>query len=108
MADSQETYYVITANRLVEGDVVYLIDRDGEADWTTDITDADAFPTAERGNAVLLADTSVNANVVVGPYAVEITGTNEPLGTKEKIRSEGPTVPHGKDALPSVNPDYFI
>ncbi len=108
MADSQETYYVITANRLIEGDVVYMISLGDDVDWTTDIAKAHTFPTAERGNAVLTAENSVKANVVVGPYAVEITGKNEPLGTKEKIRSDGPTVAFGADAVPSVNPDYFI
>ena len=108
MADSQETYYVITANRLVEGDVVYMVQKDDETKWATDIANADTFSTGERGNAIVQAEESVHANVVIGPYAVEITGKNEPLGTKEKIRSDGPTVPHGGHAMPSVNPDYSI
>ena len=108
MADSQETYYVITANRLVEGDVVYMAEKDGEAAWVTDIANADTFPTEERGGAIIQAEGCVQSNVVIGPYAVEITGKNAPLGTKEKIRSEGPTVPHGGHAMPSVNPDYSI
>lgn len=108
MADSQETYYVVTASRLVEGDVVYLIVKDGRATWTTDICFADTFATAERGHAILMAGQSVEDNMVIGPYALEITGKNNPLGTKEKIRSQGPTVAFGPASLPSVNPDYSI
>jgi hypothetical protein len=108
MADSQETYYVITANRLVEGDVVYMARHDSKTNWTSDIAKADTFPTDERGNAVLLAEESVNANVVVGAYAVEIMGKNEPLGTKEKIRSEGPTIAHSGQPRPATGPDYSI
>ncbi len=108
MVDSQETYYVITASRLLEGDVVYMIRGDDETCWTTDIAAASTFATVDRGNAIALAEAGVASNLVVGPYAIEITGKNIPLGTKEKIRSEGPTVAFGPDSLPSNNPDYSI
>ena len=108
MADSQETYYVITANHLVDGDVVYMIQDGDNTKWITDIANADTYTTENRGNAIIRAEESAKANVIIGAYAIEITGKNEPLGTKETIRSSGPTVPHGRDAMPSVNPDYSI
>ena len=109
MKDSVETYRVITANQLDDGAVVYMTrDGDGIA-WTTDIADAAVFPEADTEAMLRLAAGDVSGNVVVDPYAIEITGKNKPMGMREKIRaSSGPTIAVGKGGAPPDDPDYNI
>ncbi len=83
------TKLMVTAQRLVDGRVVYLAedrswvsrDRDG---WTTD--DATALETA-------LAWAATQTEVVVEPYRIEVEvvgGSIRHASARERIRAEGP------------------
>jgi hypothetical protein len=90
---ARETGKVLTANRLADGDVVFLT-RAG--DWNLDIDEAalalepDAAKALEaRGNE------AVASNVVTGPYLFDAErrdGRVRALHIRERIRTLGPTV----------------
>ena len=89
----RETGKVLTANRLADGDVVFLT-RTGE--WSLDIDSAalavepDAAKALEtRGNE------AADANLVTGPYLFDAErrdGRVRALHIRERIRALGPTV----------------
>ncbi|WP_436637424.1 DUF2849 domain-containing protein [Microbaculum sp. FT89] len=84
-------FRVLTANRLADGRVVYLGDRD----WTADLgaarlvqTDADA-EIAERAGREAVA-----ARLVVEPYLIDVEAEDrgvQPVRLRERIRASGPT-----------------
>jgi len=86
------THFVITANRLTGGDVVYRV----EAGWSPRLADAVLSDSKEQAEARLAQiDTPADALRVVGPYVmkVEVEGANvTPLGQREMIRAKGPSV----------------
>ena len=90
--------YVITANALIEGDVVYLTAADT---WTRHLTQALAFGdkiAAEAG----LARAGQRSGEVVGCYLAEMRQTPhglEPAHFREDFRRRGPSnYAHGKQA----------
>ena len=87
------TLQAITANRLVDGRVIYL--RDDES-WSERIQESIVADSEERANALLeLAKRAVAARVVVDPYLFAVNvedGTIRPLGRREEIRAAGPSV----------------
>lgn len=109
MKDTIEVYKVITANRLIDGLVVYLTKDGKDLGWSTRIEDAAVFHDSVIDRALRLAEADVEANVVVAPYSIEVTGDHEPLGTRENIRASGrPSIGFGKDAVVPDEPDYTI
>ncbi|HEY9548852.1 MAG TPA: DUF2849 domain-containing protein [Kiloniellaceae bacterium] len=84
---------VVTANRLRQGDVVYLT---ASATWSHHLNDGRATGDKTVLEAMLAkAAEDVAARLVVAPYAfevVEIDGVLQPLSTRETIRAAGPTV----------------
>ena len=87
---------VVTANALMEGDVVYL-SRHG--DWTRDLAQADLIE--DHGTAeIRLLEAQALAHEVVGPYLADVRrGPNgpEPVHFREAFRTRGPSnYPHGK------------
>jgi uncharacterized protein DUF2849 len=88
--------FVVTANELTEGYIVYLRDAPAGPSWTRRIEEATVTAEPERRDALLAAAAAdVARNVVVGPYAVEVKVT--PLGLvhtsmKERVRATGPSV----------------
>ena len=83
----------ITANRLLDGAVIYLTADGG---WSERLADA-AIADGKDTEAALLAvaETQARAGTVIGPYAfkVDITeGFPSPLGQREAIRTLGPSV----------------
>lgn len=95
---------IVTANRLRDGAVVYL-SQDGE--WTKRI-DGAAVAEAEADAAALLAaaEGAVAAQQVVGPYLIavrRVEGHIEPARYRERLRAEGPSVPVGRAASPSIS-----
>ncbi len=67
---------VITANRLREGDVVYLTEGAG---WTERLPEAYAVQTPEEEQALLAAaELEVARQRVVGPYAMPVESSAEP------------------------------
>ena len=109
MKDSIEVFKVITANRLGDGIVVYLTKDGKDLGWSTSIEDAAIFHDSVVDRVLRLAESEVEANVVVGLYAIEIRGKHRPLSTRETIRaSGGPSIKYGEDALAPDEPDYMI
>ena len=83
---------MLTANRLVDGDVLYW--KAGQ--WVLSLKDADVFADAKDADAALAAaQKSVADNVVVNPYLFDVkTDTRgiHPVKEREIIRAAGPTV----------------
>ena len=102
------TWTVITANRLREGDVVYLTEGAG---WTHHLAEAFAVQTPDEEQALLAAAERDVANQrVVGPYAMPVEAASDGLravSRRESIRAQGGPSPlsdtdfrasHGVDA----------
>jgi hypothetical protein len=82
-----DSYSIITGNDLREGYVVYYTNPG----WSSDISDAYVFSAS--------IEMPVDSGIV-GIYAMEITGRNQPIGTREKIRAAGgPSVPYGPQEI---------
>ncbi len=93
---------ILTANRLVDGDVVFLTSND---DWSIDINEAciahdkaDADRLEETG---AIADTAAH---VIGCYLVDVVvidGDIKATHYREIMRTKGPSVRHdlGKQAM---------
>ncbi|MFY0691171.1 MAG: DUF2849 domain-containing protein [Paracoccaceae bacterium] len=90
---------VITANALLEGDVVYLTLNDS---WTRDIRKAELIETEAHGDLRLL-EAQAQADVIVGAYLADVTkgpSGPEPVHFREEFRTRGPSnyPDHGKQA----------
>ena len=92
------TPQVITANALVEGDVVYLA---SEGHWTRKLEEAEIFTDAAIAEDVLLTATA-RSGEVVGVYLMPVAvndGAPEPVHFREGFRRRGPSNRfHGKQA----------
>ena len=89
------TWTVITANRLREGDVVYLTEGAG---WTSRLAEAFAVETPEEEQALLsAAERGVIEQRVVGPYAMPVEAAADglrPVSRRETIRAQGGPSPY--------------
>lgn len=84
---------VLTANHLLEGDVVYLSARD---EWVRDLAAAEIL-TDEADAQIRLIEAEQQVNVVVGVYLAEVSQTGKPAHFREAFRATGPSnYPHGK------------
>jgi len=87
---------IITANALLEGDVVYFTAADT---WTRDIQQAEVF-SDEAIAQVRLIEAMAQANTIVGAYLMLIQHTKDghaPTHFREKFRTKGPSnYAHGK------------
>lgn len=83
---------MLTANRLVDGDVLYW--KAGQ--WVLSLRDADVFADAKDADAALAsAQKFVADNVVVNPYLFDVKTDAKgvhPVKEREIIRAAGPTV----------------
>lgn len=81
---------VLTANRLSDGEVVYLA-PDGA--WVEGIAAAEVVATAEREAAVLATGVAAERDLkIVHAYLFDITPERRPVKMREMIRAAGPTV----------------
>ncbi len=84
---------VVTANRLVEGDVVYLT---GDGQWSERLNDACLAVDKQKTDSLMdIAERAVAAEIVVAPYAIDVMaedGTVRALRYREHIRASGPTI----------------
>ena len=89
---------VVTANALLEGDVVYLTKDDR---WSRNLADAELIED-EAHAQIRLLDAEMRANEIVGAYladAVSGSGGPEPTHFRERFRAHGPSnYRHGKQA----------
>ena len=86
---------VITANALLEGDVLYLT----AGGWTRDLAEAEVL-TDEADADLRLIEASAQTSTVVGAYLAEVkvqNGTPHPTHFREDFRATGPSnYAHGK------------
>ena len=89
---------VVTANHLLEGDVVYMTTDDR---WTSDLAHAELI-TDEAEAQLRLLKAESQPNVVVGAYLADMRAGDagpEPTHFREAFRRRGPSnYPHGKQA----------
>jgi len=89
---------VVTANALLEGDVVYLTDADT---WSRDLEQAEVL-TDEADAQIRLIEASARVDEVVGVYLAEVTPGStgaEPAHFREAFRATGPSnYSHGKQS----------
>ncbi|MBO9450350.1 DUF2849 domain-containing protein [Tropicibacter sp. R16_0] len=87
---------IVTANHLLEGDVIYQTADDR---WSRHISEAELI-TDEAHAQLRLLDASRQANVIVGAYLADaVAGDNgpEPTHFREDFRRTGPSnYVHGK------------
>jgi sulfite reductase (NADPH) hemoprotein beta-component len=96
---------IVTANRLIDGTVVYLTAGDGWSEW---VEEARVAASDEESAAILaLAEWPEQRVRVIGPCLIEVTevdGKPWPVSIREIIRANGPTVRRdlGKQAVRPV------
>ena len=81
---------IVTANRLIDGIVVFQDDAGG---WSEEFARAAAHDDAAA--ALARASQDVAASLIVDPYAIEVelrNGHYAPKALREAIRATGPTV----------------
>ncbi|MDB5741119.1 MAG: hypothetical protein JWP16_2159 [Alphaproteobacteria bacterium] len=91
MAQHNHGSQMLTANRLVDGDVLY---RKG-AGWVLTLADGDIYDEAEAAKALAAAQAEMVRNIFVAPYLFEVRMTDgviTPVKEREIIRAAGPTV----------------
>lgn len=90
---------VVTANALLEGDVIYLTEDD---QWSRSLKDAEIIEDEAHGDLRVLFGLS-QPNDVVGVYLADVKLTeNGPVPThfREEFRAKGPSnYAHGKQEL---------
>lgn len=89
---------VVTANALLEGDVIYLT---AAGDWTRDLSQA-ALLTDETDAQQRLLEATQQPDVIVGAYLADATNGDDGIQTshfREEFRRTGPSnYFHGKQA----------
>ena len=103
------TLKVVTANRLGDGDVVYLTAEGAWSPWLEEAR-ASADP-ARQATLLTIAERAVTARLVVEPYLMPVAeeaGARRALSQREKIRARGPTVRRdlGKQAEPGPQEEF--
>lgn len=87
------TLSVLTANGLLDGEVLYLT---ATGDWSQRLSESDVARSPEDEARLLeIGEQAVAARLVVGPYLAKVAEANgqiQPLGQREIIRAAGPTV----------------
>lgn len=81
--------FVITANRVADGGVVYL---DADRAWTTRLAAAAAHPSPKAAEPELAWARTQEA-VICDPHSIKVDAGPDgprPLDTKQRIRAEGP------------------
>jgi hypothetical protein len=82
---------IVTANRLIDGRVVF---RDADGRWAESFAAAAVLDASAAAAVLEAAQRDVAARLIVEPYAVDVTsrdGRLEPTAMREKIRVSGPT-----------------
>ena len=96
------TVQIVTANRLIDGAVVYFT---ADGIWSPWIAEARAMDSEQTANAVLaLGYASVGRNEVIDPYLIGVVqeaATIKPVRYRETIRAKGPST-HPREARVSA------
>jgi hypothetical protein len=84
---------VLTANHLLDGDVVYLSPTDT---WVRDLAEAEII-TDEAHAQIRHIEAEQQVGVVVGVYLADVTPAGKPAHFREDFRATGPSnYRHGK------------
>ncbi len=91
---------IVTANHLLEGDVVYFTKN---TDWSRDHVDALVCHSQQQADR-LLEKAKKQQDIIVGPYLADVSLQSEeeitPLHFREVFRSKGPSnYFHGKQTI---------
>ncbi len=85
---------VFTANRLLDGRVIWLRAVGPTPEWTADIAEALVMPGSDIVAAEAAAAAGEASQYLVGPYAVAVNVMESgpvPLRERERIRVHGPS-----------------
>lgn len=86
--NNQVKQHVLTANRLIDGVVVYF---QAASQWTEDLADASVYADRfELEQALALAKKDAQARLVIGIYEIEVLAMGQelmPQSAKEMIRA---------------------
>lgn len=99
------TLQIVTANRLIDGVVVYLNAGDIWSPWIADARTLDNEESADT--ALTQAHASVGRNEVVDPYLIDVVQeaqTIKPTRYRETIRAKGPSIQAHASSLSSALP----
>lgn len=103
--DKKARFHAVTANRLLDGEPVYLT---AGHDWSEQVRDAAIADGKEEGAALMeVAAKAIADRKVVGAYLFNVDaadGVAVPISVRERIRARGPTVrlDLGKQASPAA------
>lgn len=90
-------FFVITANDLLTGDVVYF---STSAHWSPHLADAKPYVQSEEAQSQADHLTTLTAHEAVGLYVIPLADKLTPLSFKEQLRAKGPTnYHHGKQQI---------
>ncbi len=85
-------FQIVTANRLTDGFVVYLMDG---GEWSTDIEDSAHARSPEAGEQLLVTGgRAVDTQEIIDPYLIDAddrSGRISPVKYRERIRATGPS-----------------
>tara|TARA_R110002095_G_scaffold197704_1_gene176994 strand:+ start:1265 stop:1561 length:297 start_codon:yes stop_codon:yes gene_type:complete len=86
---------VVTANALLEGDVIYMT----ASGWTRDLAEAEILTDAADADLRLI-EAQAQSDTIVGAYLAEVSllhGAPNPVHFREAFRAKGPSnYHHGK------------
>ena len=95
---------VVTANRLIDGLVVFIADGPR---WVTNIGEAKIFADGPKlDEAMAFGAAEVAARNIVDPYTIDVFvqgGKPVPERLRERIRAIGPSVDYGADERARLN-----
>ncbi len=98
------TRQIITANRLIDGAVVYFTTGNT---WSVLIAEAHVFADEKASDdALVCAKVYVEENIVLDPYLIDVTldGTSvRPMRYREIIRANGPSTYPGTVSMQQGN-----
>jgi len=97
-AAEKGTLKAITANRMIDGLVVFLAD---DRSWTEDVDASQVFEDGEAlDKALAFSAEQAAERVVLDPYTIDVTvedGKPVPSRLRELIRAKGPSVAYGEE-----------
>ncbi len=85
------TLFIVTANRLGDGEVVYLT---GDGEWSVQLTDGQIMEDDKAKTLLSKVEKPQEELRIISPYLMkvsELDGQIEPLSQREIIRAKGPT-----------------
>lgn len=85
--------FMVTANRLIDGEVVFL---DADDRWQETFADGGVIDETAADARLAVAEAAVAACQVVGPYLIDVVrdaeGRLQPARYRERMRALGPSV----------------